>query len=442
LENPDTAREQLVEYQAMLKRWKEVLTAIEQREKLEGQLKSKREEFYGRTGTEGEILVEGKERRLFGYEEYQKAKANEPRLRAELKKVEASIAVANSRISKLTGELKTAEKAQAGAEGAIRKQEDEFNQVMGNFDQCNFPEFATKARVADGIPNDFDAAIAVFLKQQDLQEDLCGEIENLLLQTEQWFGDEFRGQDEYETVGALQGELEALPEKEEALSRDWNAHIHGLKATFDLVLKNLDHVRSAATNLNRAFARVPVSDLKAVKLEVVEQSDLVSWIKRLATFEPGGLFDEDPQQEAAIANFRRKIQDNPLIRFADLFTLGVTVTGADDRRHTYHDFRQIESHGTTIAIKVLFNLLLLKDQLRRDDCAVPFFLDEIQTLDPANRQAILRTARQLGFIAITAAPEAVSEVDSLYFLQPQDGRIVLRHKHRVTVKRTTAAIAR
>ena len=264
----------------------------------------------------------------------------------------------------------------------------------------------------------------------------------MLLQSEQWFGDEFRGEDEYETVGTLQGELEALAEKEEALSRDWNAHIHGLKATFDLVLKNLDHVRGAATNLNRAFGRVQVSNLKAVKLEVMEQSDLVSWIKRLAAFEPGGLFDEDPRQESAIANFRRKIQDNPVIRFADLFTLGVTVTGADDQRHTYHDFRQIESHGTTIAIKVLFNLLLLKDQLRRDDCAVPFFLDEIQALDPVNRQGILRTARQLGFIAITAAPEAVSEVDSIYFLQPQNGRIVLRHKHRVTVKRTTATIAR
>jgi hypothetical protein len=88
-----------------------------------------------------------------------------------------------------------------------------------------------------------------------------------------------------------------------------------------------------------------------------------------------------------------------------------------------------------IQVKVLFNLLLLKDQLRRDDCAVPFFLDEIQTLDPANRRAILRTAKQLGFIAITAAPEAVSDVDALYFLQPQNGRIVVRNKHRVTVKR-------
>src|SRR6185369_9610622 len=269
-----------------------------------------------------------------------------------------------------------------------------------------FPEFVTKARAVDSIPDDFDAATALFLAQQERETKLGLEVANFLLQTEQWFGDEFRGVDENETVVALQGELEALPEKEDALARDWNAHIHGLRATFDLVLKNLEHVRSAASNLNRAFARVPVSNLKAVKLEVVEQSDLVSWIKRLAAFEPGGLFDQDPRQESAIANFRRKIQDNPLIRFADLFTLGFTVTGPDDRRHTYHDFRQIESHGTTITIKVLFNLLLLKDQLRRDDCAVPFFLDEIQTLEPANRQAILETARRLGFIAITAAPEA------------------------------------
>ena len=351
-----------------------------------------------------------------------------------MKKVEAAITAAQERVDKLAVRLESVKDEKRKTEAAGVKTEDDFNAVMGRFGQCLFPEFPTKPDVAQGIPDDFDHAIGLFLKQQEQQGKLCDEIANLLFQTEQWCGDEFRGQDEYETVGKLQEELEALAEKEDALARDWNAHIHGLKATFDQVLQNLEHVRGAATGLNRAFAKVQISNLKALKLEVVEQSDLVSWIKRLAAFEPGGLFEADPQQESAIANFRRKIQDNPVIRFTDLFTRGFTVTGADDQRHTYHDFRQIESHGTTITIKVLFNLLLLKDQLRRDDCAVPFFLDEIQTLDPANRRAILLMARQLGFIAITAAPEAVSEVDSLYFLQPQNGRIVLRQRHRIAIK--------
>src|SRR5262249_30103297 len=154
-----------------------------------------------------------------------------------------------------------------------------------------------------------------------------------------------------------------------ALARDWNAHLHGLKATFDLVLKNMGHLTTAANDITRAFANVRVSNLKSVKLEIVEQSDLMSWIKRLAAFQPGGLFDHDAQQESAITNFRTKVQANPVIHYRDLFTLGVTVIGADDRRHAYSDLREIESHGTTISIKVLFNLLLLKSQLRREDCA-------------------------------------------------------------------------
>jgi hypothetical protein len=422
LENLETAREKLAEYQSTLQRWRAILAAIEQREKMKEQAAATRTE------------IEAKRKRLFQFEEYQKAKADEPRLRAQLKAAAAAVAAAQERVDKLAAQLDGVKEAKRASETAGVNAENEFNAVMGRFDQCLFPEFPTKPCAVEGIPDDFDHAIALFLKQQEKQGKLCDEIANLLFQTEQWCGDEFRGQDEYETVGALRGELEALAEKEDALARDWNAHIHGLKATFDQVLQNLEHVRAAAAGLNRAFAKVQISNLKSLKLEVLEQSDLVSWIKRLAAFEPGGLFEADPQQESAIANFRRKIQDNPVIRFTDLFTLGFSVTGADDQRHTYHDFRQIESHGTTITIKVLFNLLLLKDQLRRDDCAVPFFLDEIQTLDPANRRAILQMARQLGFIAITAAPEAVSEVDTLYFLQPRNGRIVLRQRHRLGIK--------
>jgi hypothetical protein len=428
LENLDAAREQLAKHQSTLKRCKAILAAIEQRDKLEGQRKVK----------QGQIEVA--EKRLFQFEDYQKAKASEPRLRAELKNIEDSIVAAQNRAHKLVSQLDSAKEQERKTETASLSEENEFNEVIRHFGECISPEFSTKPRVGEGIPDDFNRAIAVFLQQQERQRKLCDEINLLLVQTEHLFGDEFRGWNEYETISALQAELEALAEKEEALTRDWNALIHGLKATFDLVLKNLDHVRREANGINRAFSNVQISNLKALKLEVVEQSDWVGWIKRLAAFEPGGLFDGDPQQESAITDFRRKLQDNPVIRFTALFTLGFTVTGTDDQRHTYHDFRQIESHGTTITIKVLFNLLLLKNQLRRDDCAVPFFLDEIQTLDPANRHAILRTARQLGFIAITAAPEAVSEVDALYFLQPRQGRIVLRQRHRIGIKLQQAAL--
>lgn len=422
LDNLDTVRELLAEHRATLARWKGIFGAIEHREKLEAELKARR-------AAHGE-----KSKVIFRFEEYQEAKAEAPRWRAELKKVTDAIEAANERIGKLTTDSNAAEKSKGEAEGAIRKAEDEFNAVMGRHNQCVFPEFSAKPCVVDDIPNDFDMAIALFLRQQEKQEKLSDEIARLLAETERWFGEEFRGQDDYETIGILQGELAALVDKEDALARDWNAHLHGLKATFELVLKNLGHVSSAASDLTRAFAKVRVSNLKSVKIEVLEQSDLVGWIRRLAQAEQPGLFDDDTSLSATLKNFRAKLESNPVIRFADLFTLGVTVTRADNRRHTYHNFREIESHGTTVSIKVLFNLLLLRGQLRRDDCEIPFYLDEIESLDDGNRQSILSEARRLGFIAVTAAPKAISEVDALYFLQPQNGRIVLRQRHRVGVK--------
>lgn len=427
LENVNTARERLAEHQAEVSRWKEILTAIDQRDKLESQCREKL------------VEIDQRNRRLIEFDQYQENKGNEARLRAVLERTEESISEARGNIEKLSLEIKAAGQAKSMIDIAMRQQQEEHDRALKLLDQCSPPDFSEKPHRPDHIEDDFAAFITQFVKQQSFQAKLTEELAYLLREIEQCFGDQFNGADDSETIGNLRGELEALPGKEEALTRDWNALIQGLKATFDHVLRNLDHVRNAAGNMNREFAKVQVSNLKLIRLEVIDQSEIVGWIKRLATFDPGGLFETDPQQQAAIANFRRKLQDHPVIRFTDLFTLGVTVVGADDQRHTYHDFRQIESHGTTITVKVLFNLLLLKSQLRHDDCAVPFFLDEIQTLDPANRDAILRTARQLRFIAITAAPEAISEVDALYFIQPHNGRIILRNKHRLKVRRTAAA---
>src|SRR5207245_6393454 len=147
-----------------------------------------------------------------------------------------------------------------------------------------------------------------------------------------------------------------------------------------------------------------------------------------------GLCDDATRLDETLGNFRRKLEGSPLISYAQLFSLQFTVVGEDGVAHHHQDFRQIESHGTTITVKVLFNLLVLRRYLREDQSVVPFFLDEIQLLDLANRAAVLSTARKLGFLAITAAPEAISEVDSLYFLQPRRGRIVLRQRHRINVK--------
>jgi septal ring factor EnvC (AmiA/AmiB activator) len=422
LENIKALREKLEEDAETLRRWETILKTITERERLAGDLKECQKQL-------AEV-----QRQIFGYEAFLKVRADEPSLRSEFRIIEETIAKLAHAITASEKKQKASEKIQGDTEAAVTAEENGFNQVMGRFVQCVFPESSAKATEVTDIPDDFDAAIALFLRQQAEEQRSEDKVTDSLKLVAQLVGESFNGADDAETVHNLAEELEALPIKTEALEHDWNALIQGLRGMFAGVLKELDAVRSATSDLNRQFARVQVSNLQALKLDVLESADLVSWIRRLVDLQQPGLFDDDTQLDQTLRNFRQKFENSPLISYAQLFSLQFTVVGEDGVTHHYQDFRQIESHGTTITIKVLFNLLVLRRYLREDQCVVPFFLDEIQLLDSANRSAVLTTARKLGFLAITAAPEAVSEVEALYFLQPRQGRIVLRQRHRIGVR--------
>ena len=427
LADVNALREHLEDDAAVLQRAQSILKAIVEREQLAVKLRT----------CQADLAKISRE--LIEYEGFQAKRAKKPKIERDFKTVAETITNLDKSIASLSSRHNDTEKNRDKAQRDIVAEENAFNVVMGEFDQCVFPEFAAPRVAVTDVPDDFGAAIALFLRQQQAEGRIAEAVSEQLRTVASLVGEQFNGADDTETVRNLEAELDALPDKSEALERDWNALIQGLRGTFASVLKELDAVRSVASDLTRQFARVQVSNLKAIKLEVLESGDVVSWIKRLVNLDQPGLFDDDTQLDQTLRNFREKFASSPLISFAQLFSLQFTVVGPDDVAHRYEDLRQIESDGTTIMIKVLSNLLILQRYLREGQCVVPFFLDEVQDLDPANRAELLSSARKLGFVAITAAPEAISEVDALYFLQPQNGRIILRHRHRVGVKLQPAA---
>ncbi len=427
LENPEAIRERLADDEETLRQCEAVLKAIDERENLARELQTKERE-------QAELS-----RKIFGWEELQKARVGLPQLRNELKKAGHDLETASTQIGKLEGDLETARKDKEKGDDLKRNEENQFNEVIGRFNQCLAPEWSKPVPLEEAIPDDLDASVALFLRQQTHLGKLDGKAGTALQAVEKELGSDYSGADENETARLLREELEALADRENALGHDWELLLHELRATFDQVLRSLRDIESAATQLNRRLAAVQVSNLTALRMDVIEKADIASSLRRLAEVEQPGLFDDSSGLETAIEGFRKKFDANPLLRYADLFTLRFTVTADDGKPHHYHNLDQVESHGTTITIKVLFNLLVLRSLLREDSsksplCEVPFFLDEIHSLDPANRRVIISTSRQLGFIAITAAPESVSEVSALYYLKPQKGRIVLRTRHRVGIK--------
>jgi hypothetical protein len=423
LRDVETVRDELVDEEGTLRRAEEILKTIIERDALTFELKSKRND------------AEQLRVRILRWEQFQSEKADEPRHRVEKKKVEESLDAVAGQIAKLQ---KQAAEARDAAELARRSKveaENRFNAIMGGFNVCVFPEFPGKAVApAEITPDDFEGSIAVYLHVQTELSELDRKLVEQFRVIETALGSDYIGSDGPDTIRLLREELEALPEREDVLRRDWEHHLTHMRGVFDQVLKGMNDIRSAAERLNRALGAIQLSNLQSIKMEIIEGS-----LRKLANLEQPGLFDDSAGLEAALGAFRQKFEANPLLHYSDLFTLRFTVTGDDRKPHHCHDFRQVESHGTTITIKVLFNLLVLRSLLRENAsksllCEVPFFLDEIHSLDPVNRHAILQTARKLGFIAITAAPSSISEVDALYFLQAREGRIVLRNRHRIGVK--------
>src|SRR6516162_9048489 len=57
-------------------------------------------------------------------------------------------------------------------------------------------------------------------------------------------GSDYSGSDEPDTIRLLQEELEALPDREDVLRRDWEHHLTHLRGVFDQVLKGMNDIRS------------------------------------------------------------------------------------------------------------------------------------------------------------------------------------------------------
>jgi hypothetical protein len=427
LDNSEAIRERLVDDEETLHRCEETLKAIDEREERAAELEQKKAE-------EKDLNA-----RLIGWENLLKARKALPQLQTDLAQIEKDLETAAAKIRSLEKELTETRATRDNARNSKAREENQFNEVMGRFGQCIALSWLKPVVPDEAIPDDLDLAVALYLRQQTQLQKLDDKARDARHAVENELGSDYSGTDENETVRLLGEEFEALADKENALGHEWEHLLHALRATFDQVLRSLDDIKSAATQLNRRLSSVQVSNLSALHMDVVEQSDIASSLRRLVNVEQPGLFDDSSGLEAAIDGFRKKFDANPLLRYADLFSLRFTVIGDDGKPRHYHDLDQVESHGTTITIKVLFNLLVLRSLLREDTSKsplseVPFFLDEIHSLDPANRRAIISTSRALGFIAITAAPESVSEVNALYYLRPSKGRLVLRNRHRIGIK--------
>jgi hypothetical protein len=277
---------------------------------------------------------------------------------------------------------------------------------------------------------------ALYLELYARQKALDTELGNKLLVIDSRTYGRSKGDSESETLRILGEELDALVQKEEAAEKLWSGLAAGLQSSIKNMLGDLDRLRGKVEDLNRQLAKVSVSNLQRLRLELDENDQLVPWLKKVIRQEDSPLFASTQDTSEAYGCIGEFLKKSGRIELRQLFELKFVVTTADGKEREYPKLESIESNGTTITIKVLINLMLLRGLLdNRKEVSIPYYLDEASSLDQDNARAIVEQSRRLGFTPVLASPEAMDAADNLYFLKDNGGRLILDSSALVKIHR-------
>lgn len=285
--------------------------------------------------------------------------------------------------------------------------------------------------------DDFHQAVSVYREMYDTNISTGKEVESILEgihRSAPSAGDHFVGTSIEEQIEAVITTVDSIQKIEESCKEIWEGCVVGLRASFSYILKDLDSLREKMRTFNQHLAGVSISNLKRISLEIEERKDHTKKYRDMISND-GTLFAGLSESTKAIEEISKLIEQNPIIRLADLFGVRFIIEFEDGSKKTFSDLSSIESNGTTIMIKALINMILIRDMMRQSviksgQMSIPFYLDEANQIDPKNLKQIVDTATRLGFCPVLASTIPVAVAENLYFVQWADKSKAVLDSHR------------
>lgn len=177
---------------------------------------------------------------------------------------------------------------------------------------------------------------------------------------------------------------------------------------------------------NSKIRKIKISDIDSLNIEIIPNENIINDLKKIMEIRDltSELIFDDQSENLNILN---KYLDNQfVIDFKDLFDIRLHL----DKKghHKVVDLRnQIESDGTDKMIRLVIIMSIINQIVVNDvENKVVIFVDEIGTIDEANRIEILKFCKENNFIPISAAPlHPYDGFDKYYLLRRNNGKIVV-----------------
>lgn len=262
------------------------------------------------------------------------------------------------------------------------------------------------------------------------------EVLRILSEAELLNPDGFAGASDDEKIDSIIEAVDSLGERDKAYRDHLNNVIKGMRATFQRMFEALDSLTEAADRFSRTIGNVAISNLRGLSVKIIENTEVTRNYRSVVDAGAADLFSSLSDTEGAISAIHQTIQRAPVLRLADWFGVQFFVKTADGVETIYNDLSKIESNGTTMSIKALVNIVLIRAMMRdRRPYILPFYIDEANQIDEPNLREIVALANDKGFCPIFASTVPVAAAESIYIVRmTPDSRAIIDPKSRIERK--------
>ena len=228
---------------------------------------------------------------------------------------------------------------------------------------------------------------------------------------------------------------------EEQLHENYNNLIILVRGELDKLTQAFEAVQLRVADLNNLIKTVSISNIDRIEVGIKE-SDLVEAIRQIGQLQPD-LFSANlqtfsfEQAQEMVDDYLSRIRNyGKELNLKDMFKLEFRVKFAHSQEsRTTTEIHKFESHGTETGIKIVLYLgliRLLQSQKKRLNARLPFFLDEVGSIDSHNLKQLITYCGENNFLPIFASPDIRQDIPHNYIFQRSGERSLLINEMIIT----------
>lgn len=234
---------------------------------------------------------------------------------------------------------------------------------------------------------------------------------------------------------------------EEQLTREYEGIFTVVRAKLSKITQAYESVEAQVAALNKGIRNVRISNIEQIGI-ALEKTTLLDAIDLsvpgqmglFATRTGGKSLDE---AHALVEDYFNHIkQYGSEINLKDMFKLKFSVKfnhqAQPVERYEIHRF---ESNGTETGVKIVIYLGLIGLLQERKNVVatrIPFFLDEVGSIDSENLKQLIAYCSRNNFLPIFASPEIRKDISCNYLFRRNGSRSLLEHEVKISERKPAA----